>query len=121
MTGNEAATVATRRGVKRRNRVFGVSRRLYCLDLADGLKTEWKAADSAFAVYGSAVTDGRRVLVLSLHGEMILFDAAAGEFDGVTRTKVFDGYRGVYAHPAFVGRRAYVRGSTQVVCVDLGS
>jgi outer membrane protein assembly factor BamB len=47
-------------------------------------------------------------------------DAAAGEFDGVTRMKVFDGDRGVYSHPAFVGRRAYVRGSTQVVCVDLG-
>jgi len=102
------------------NRVFGVSRRLYCLDLADGLKMVWEAADSAFAAYGSAVTDGRRVLILSLHGELILFDAAAGEFDGVTRMKVFDGDRGVYAHPAFVGRRAYVRGSTQVVCVDLG-
>jgi hypothetical protein len=64
--------------------------------------------------------NGRRVLVLSLHGEQVLPDPEAGVFDGVSRVKVFDGDRGVYSHSAYVGRRVYVRGSTQVVCVDLG-
>jgi hypothetical protein len=32
---------------------------------------------------------------------------------------VFDGERGLYAHPAFLGGRAYFRGSSSVVCLDL--
>lgn len=117
---NRALAPDTHTPVVAAGKVFGVSRRLYCLDLADGLKTRWDAADPAFAVYCSAVTDGRRVLVLSLHGDLVLFDAAAADLDGASRTKVFEGDRGVYSHPAFVGDRAYVRGSSSVVCVDLG-
>jgi hypothetical protein len=28
--------------------------------------------------------------------------------------------KGLYAHPAFVGTRAFVRGSSSVACVELG-
>jgi outer membrane protein assembly factor BamB len=100
-------------------RVFGVWRRLYCLSLADGLKPVWDSDDKAFAVYGSAVTDGKRVLILTLHGELILFDAAADELAPLGRLKLFDDDKGVYAHPAFVGGRVYIRGSAAVVCLDL--
>ena len=100
-------------------RVFGVWRRLFCLSLADGLKPVWEGEDRAFAGYCAAVTDGTRVLVVSLEGELILFDASAPKFDPLSRLKVFEGERGVYSHPAFVGSRAYVRGNTAVVGVDL--
>lgn len=100
-------------------KVFGVSRRLFCLSLTDGLKTLWDGDNQAFSVYCSAVTDGRRVLILSLHGDLLIVDAAAADFEVLSRTKVFDGDRGVYAHPAFVGDRAFIRGSSSVVCVEL--
>ena len=83
------------------------------------LKPMWEGEDRAFGGYCAAVTDGTRVLVVSLEGELILLDAAAAKFDPVGRLKVFDGDRGVYSHPAFVGGRAYIRGSSSVVCVDL--
>jgi outer membrane protein assembly factor BamB len=101
------------------DRVFGVWRRLYCLDVAAGLKPAWEGEDRAFGGHCTVVTDGTRVLVVSLAGDLILFDATAPKFDPVGRLKVFDGERGVYSHPAFVGGRAYVRGSSSVVCVDL--
>lgn len=117
---NRALAPDTHTPVAAGGRVFGVSRRLLCLDPAAGLKTAWEAEEPGFAVYCAAVTDGRRVLVVTLHGDLILFDAAATDLDRATRMKVLDGDRGVYSHPAFVGPRAYIRGSTSVVCVDLG-
>lgn len=101
-------------------RVFGVWRRLYCLDLKAGLKPVWDALDPAFTGYCSAVSDGNRVLILSLQGEFVLLDAAADEFKPLGKTRVFEGEKGLYSHPAFLGMRAYVRGSSSVVCVELG-
>jgi outer membrane protein assembly factor BamB len=100
-------------------RVFGVWRRLFCLDLADGLKELWTAADPGFAGYCTAVADDARVLIVTLAGELILVDATAGKYAELGRLAVFERDGGVYAHPAFVGTRAYVRGSASVVCVDM--
>ena len=98
-------------------RVFGVWRRLYCLDLANGLKEVWQADDPAFAGYCTAVADETRVLIVTLRGELVLVDATAAYVE-LGRLKVLEGDRGLYAHPAFVGTRAYIRGSNAVVCVD---
>jgi hypothetical protein len=99
--------------------VFGAWRRLYCLNVADGLKPAWEGEDRAFGGYCAVVTDGTRVLVVSLEGELILLDAAAPKFGPLGRLRVFEGERGVYSHPAFVGSRAYIRGNSSVVCVAL--
>ncbi len=101
-------------------RVFGVWRRLYCLSLADGLRPVWEADDRGFGDYCAAVTDGERVLVVTLGGELVLVDARADDYRVLGRARVLDGDRGLYSHPAFVGTRAYVRGADSVVCVDLG-
>lgn len=101
------------------DRVFGVWRRLYCLDLKAGLKPVWDADDQAFTGYCAAVTDGQRVLVVSFQGEVILLDATANEFQPLGRARVFEGEKGLYSHPAFVGTRAFVRGSSAVACVEL--
>jgi outer membrane protein assembly factor BamB len=100
-------------------RVLGVWRRLYCLDLANGLQQVWQSDDPAFAGYCSAVADETRVLIVTLHGELILVDATAAAYRELGRLTLFESDKGVYAHPALVGTRAYIRGSNALVCVDL--
>ncbi|MEX2186033.1 MAG: PQQ-binding-like beta-propeller repeat protein [Pirellulales bacterium] len=101
------------------DRLFGVSDGLHVLDLKNGLATLWKSDDEAFAEYATLVAGGGRVLAITLRGELVLFDAAADKFAVLSRMKLFDGEAGLYSHPAMVGRRLYVRGSTSVVCLDL--
>ncbi len=101
------------------DRVFGVWQGLYCLDLAQGLKTIWKADDSAFNDYLTAIAAGNRVLLVTKHGELLLIDASADHFQLISRQKVFDDDPGVYSHPALVGHRMYVRGSDEIVCLEL--
>jgi outer membrane protein assembly factor BamB len=103
------------------DRVFGVWNRLYCLDLKNGLKELYDESGTAFAGYCAAVATDSRVLVVSRAGELILLDALAKEYTELARLAVFGkDEKGVYAHPGFVGTRVYVRGSTSVVCVELG-
>ncbi|MBN9118871.1 MAG: PQQ-binding-like beta-propeller repeat protein [Planctomycetes bacterium] len=103
------------------DRVFGVWNRLYCLNLKDGLKELYDEAGTAFSGYCSAVATDARVLVVSKAGELILLDATAKEFTELGRLAVLGKEeKGVYAHPAFVGTRVYLRGSGSVACVELG-
>ena len=103
------------------DRVFGVWNRLYCLDLKDGLKELYDEAGTAYTGYCAAVATGTRALIVSKAGELILLDATATEYAELGRLAVFGkDEKGVYAHPAFVGTRVYVRGSRSVVCVELG-
>ena len=57
--------------------------------------------------------------MVTLDGELVLFDIAAPELKKVGRLKVFTEERGLYAHAAFVGTRVYLRGSSSLVCLDL--
>lgn len=102
------------------NRLFGVWRRLYCLDLSRNLRELWSADDTAFNKYCTIVADDHRVMVISMAGELILFDAAADDFDPIARLKPFAGDAGMYSHPAFVGRRIYMRSGNALVALDLG-
>ena len=96
------------------DRAFGIWSRLYCLDLKNGLKEEWDSDDRAFGRYGALVATDERVLAITLESELILFDPRAGKFDPISRVKVFPDEAGLYSHPAFVGTRMYVRGSSSV-------
>jgi outer membrane protein assembly factor BamB len=100
------------------DRVFGVWRRLYCLNTKDGLKANWDADDQAFTRYAAAVATDMRVLVMSLEADFVLLEATADGFQEVNRLKVLPTERGLYSHPAFVGTRVYVRGSSSLVCFD---
>jgi outer membrane protein assembly factor BamB len=100
-------------------RVFGAWRRLFCLDLANDLKEVWVAADLGFTGYCTIVADEKRILVVTIQGELVLIDATADKYAELGRMKIFDGGNGLYSHPAFVGDRAYIRGSGAIVCVDL--
>ena len=101
-------------------RVFGVWQSLYCLDLAKGLKPIWKAVDPSFNDYVTAIAAGNHVLLVTKHGELLLLNAIADQYQLISRQQIFDDDPGVYSHPALVGQRMYLRGSDEIVCLDLG-
>lgn len=100
-------------------RVFGAWSRLYCLDVRQNLKEVWSANDPAFRAHISLVATDERVLATTLKGELILFDATGDRFRAIGRVRVLKGEEGCYAHPAFAGKRVYLRGSSSVVCIEL--
>jgi outer membrane protein assembly factor BamB len=102
-------------------RLFGVWQGLYCLDMNESqlLKPIWKADDSAFDDYATIIAGGDRVLVTSKLGELLLIDSSVNEYRLISRQQVFQDDPGVYSHPALVGKRLYLRGSDEIVCLDL--
>lgn len=101
------------------NRVFGVWAGLHCLDLTGGLKTVWSSQDPAYDDYAVILAAGNRLLVVSKFGELLLVDAEANEYRLISRLEIFKNDPGVYAHPALVGSRLYLRGSDEVICLEL--
>jgi outer membrane protein assembly factor BamB len=103
------------------DRVFGIWNRLFCLDLTNGLKEVWDSDDRAFGQYGALVATDTRVLAITLESELILIDSKSTKFEPLGRVKVFADEAGLFSHPAFVGTRVYMRGSSSVICVELKS
>jgi len=101
------------------NRVFGVWNDLFCLDLKMGLKTIWRGEHNAFATYASLIASDDRLLVTSISGELLLIDAKSDRLRILSESRVFEDDHGVYSHPALVGSRLYLRGSAEIVCLDL--
>jgi len=92
---------------------------LWCLDASRGLKPCWKAEDEAFEDYTSIITDGRRLLIATVSGELLLVEADAEAYKLVSRVRVFDRRTELLAHPAVVGNRLYLRDTSSIVCVRL--
>jgi outer membrane protein assembly factor BamB len=103
-------------------KVFAVWSSLYCLDLQSGLQTAWSTQDSSYRVYGSLLASGDRLLISGASGELLLLDTGAAQYDVVSRLSVFDTPDAeLYAHPAMVGSRLYLRGEDALVCVELAT
>jgi hypothetical protein len=102
-------------------RVFGARPGLRCLDVRKGLKSVWHRDEKALGDHATLIADEERVLVITLGGELLLFDGAADECTILSRLRVFEDDVEVYSHPALVGTRLYARGGSCVVCVDLGT
>lgn len=100
-------------------RVFGAWHGLHCLDLRRGLELVWLRRDTPFLKYLTLVATDERVLAVTLTGELLLFDATGTAYRECGRLKVFDDESGLYAHPALVGTRLYLRGDGEIVCLDL--
>ncbi len=101
------------------DRLYGVSRRLYCLGVND-LKPLGESVDPAFGRYCAIVASKDRVLVISLDGEMRLFSTEGNLGRPLAKAQIFPGEKGLYSHPAFVGTRMFARGSSQLACFDFG-
>lgn len=101
------------------SRVFGLWGGLHCLDLSAALTTVWHGHDKALEDYGSLVATEERVLAIGHTGELILVDANVPQFEVNSRLAVFDDDRGVYSHPAFIDRWMYLRGTSELICLNL--
>ncbi|MFY7952609.1 MAG: PQQ-binding-like beta-propeller repeat protein [Armatimonadaceae bacterium] len=102
------------------DRVLGVWRRLYALDLKNNLKAKWDEGDLAFGKYAAVVATDKLALAITMEADFILFDPLADEWKEFGRVKAIKGEKGLYSHPAFVGKRVYLRGGSAVLALDLG-
>lgn len=100
-------------------RVFGAWKGLHALDLGKKLAPVYVSRLDPFTRYVTLVTDGERVLAVTLTGELILWGAKAEKFAPVSRVTPLADEGGCYSHPAFVGKRMYLRGDREVVCIEL--
>ena len=100
-------------------RVFCVSRGLVCLNLDKSLQPVFEADDAAFDEHASLIASADKLLVSTGSGELLLIDPRADKFKLISRQKVFDDETGLLSHPAIVGKRLFIRGSREIVCVDL--
>ncbi len=101
------------------DRLFAVHHGLYCLDLTNGLRPLWKGKDKAFREYATLIASPDRLLVTTLNGELLLIDALADELKILDRVQLIPDEEGLYSHPALVGNRLYLRGSSEVLCLPL--
>lgn len=101
------------------DRLFGVCNDLVCLDLKLGLKPIWTAEAPMFQHYASMIASKDKLMVFGSHGEVLLIDALAAEYKLLSKSQLIDDDSGVYSHPALVGNRLYIRGSTDIRCFIL--
>lgn len=102
------------------NRLLGVSAGLFCLDSDRQLAELWHSDDADFKEYASLVAAPDRFLATSLKGRLILANVASDRFEKISELQLIEDEEGLYSHLALVGRRLYVRGSSRLVCLDLG-
>lgn len=102
-------------------RIFGVHKaKVTCLDAAT-LQPVWVAKDRSLDGHASLIASADRVLVCTQEGELVLIDAKAGGLEILSRCRVLGDGDSTLAHPALAGRRLYVRGPDELVCVDLAA
>ena len=100
-------------------RLFGISGGLLCLDADNKLADIWHNPDDAFQEYASLIASPERLLITTLKGQLILIDVAGDKYTQRGELQLFDDEAGLFSHPAVVGRRLYVRGSNQLICLNL--
>ena len=101
------------------HRLFGISDSLYCLDLEQGLKTIWTGDSPTYQNYTTLIASEDRLLITGIHGELILVDTTSDSYRELSRVEVVEDDSGVFAHPAIVGDRIYLRTSTDIRCLSL--
>lgn len=101
------------------SRLFGVWQgSLYCLD-ANTLKLKYVAQDDAFTDYCSMIASDNRLLIITQYADVILADATSDAWKPLSRWKLHADESGLFAHPAIVDDRLYVRLSDRVIAVSL--
>ncbi|MBI5821004.1 MAG: PhnD/SsuA/transferrin family substrate-binding protein [Verrucomicrobia bacterium] len=104
--------------------LFGViNDALLCLDPVNALATRWRFEDKAFNEYASLIGGNGRVLATTTTGELLLLAAEPQACRVISRLQVFQGQKrrspDVWAHPALVGNRLYLRSPEEIVCLRL--
>ncbi len=95
---------------------------LFQLDVEQGLRKCWAMADDAFSEHVCLLADaqGRRLLVTSFSGELLLFDIGGEEPRLIGRRSAYSDEEGeeIYSHPSLVGNRLYLRGLRSLRCLQ---
>ncbi len=104
-------------GVQVGNRIFGIHGDLFCLD-AMTLQPIWTGSDDSFGQYTSLVASPDSLLALTIDGELLLIDTRRDQFSITSRLSLAEDVD-IFSHPAFVGKRMYVRLGPSITCVDL--
>ena len=105
--------------------VIGIQDRLVALDAGDSLRTLTTLEEPSLATYAAVIAGPAHVLTIGNGGQLALYDIADGGCSLNSTTTVLpasqesDAVCPVYSHPAIVGTRLYIRGSNDLVCVDL--
>ncbi len=106
-------------------RVFLLQEKLICLAADPHAKGQqlapiWSSEEDAFSTYGSLIASTDRLLVFGATGELLLYDIS-GDVPRLTSRMSPFGKESLesYSHPALVGERIYLRGGTELLCVDL--
>jgi len=105
-----------------KDRLFGIGNGLHCLSLVPGddlLKPIWVAEENEFYHYGALVASNDRVLCLTHKCELLLIDATADEYTLISRLPLRDDGTETLSHPAFLGKRIFVRMGNEVSCLEL--
>jgi outer membrane protein assembly factor BamB len=118
---NKDLTPDTQSSIVVGSRLLGASGRLFCLDLNDGLKSIWVAEEPTFDNHVSLIGSGRAALASGMNGELRLIDALASNYKLLGKLTALEDETGIYAHPAVVGDRLYLRGTDAVYCISLSS
>ena len=104
-------------------RVFCLWEHLFCLKLDGELQPIWIGDDDAFCDSSPLFVTDQRVLAFGRGGELLLIDAASPEFRIISRSHPFADRESrraeLLSYPALVGKRLYLRGEKELVCVDL--
>jgi ABC-type phosphate/phosphonate transport system substrate-binding protein len=99
-------------------RLVGAHLELQALDLGTALAPVWRIADAAIGEHVSLFAGDRRVLAVTLGGDLLLVAADGSQPGPVSRLRLFDRAE-VYSHPALVGTRLFVRAQGMLSCFDL--
>jgi len=96
----------------------GANKDFVCVDVAAGA-LKW--AQAGFGLggkkdYSSTIALGRRLLVLTEDGQLLLLDANPDQFRELARLQVCGN---TWSHPAYAGGRLYVRDGRELACFDL--
>ena len=118
---NQSMAPDTTTPVAWKNRLFGAAYgELFCLDLANNLQTVWDVQDDIYYDHTNLVAGNDRVLAWTTSSDLILFRADADKYEVVSRLRPFDRERSEsMSHPAFVGKRIYLRDQEEIVCLQL--
>jgi len=79
----------------------------------------WRSDDQEFREYTTLIASPERVLAIYVKGKLTLVDARSPQLRKLSELQLLDGEEGLYSHAAIVGSRLYVRGSKQLLCVEL--
>jgi outer membrane protein assembly factor BamB/ABC-type phosphate/phosphonate transport system substrate-binding protein len=107
--------------------VIGIQDRLVALDASDSLRTLATFDEPSLATYAAVIAGPAHVLTVGNGGRLALYDVAEVGCRLNSTTTVLPASESsearspVYSHPAIVGTRLYIRGSHDLVCVDLAN